>query len=133
MARPQTQVSQSRRTNNTMSRQFQQVVDIIENKRKQARLQQKLGLVQECGNALGALLLAAVPNTHLVDVDLLKRLMGNVVTRESSQEMGATMWTQTCSVCGVGAYGADMEQHDPECAAMALARELGWVQDGVVL
>ncbi len=112
-----------------MSRQFQQVVDIIENKRKQARLQQKLSLVQECGNALGALRIAAIPNTHLVDLDLLKRLMSNAVTRSSTQEMGATVWSVECTVCGVGQYGADMEQHDPDCAAMALGRELGWVKD----
>lgn len=112
-----------------MSKQFQQVVDIIENKRKQARLQQKQSLVQECGNALGALRIAAIPNTHLVDLDLLKRLLGDVVERVSDQQMGATVWTMTCRVCGVGKYGADMEQHDPNCAAMALGRELGWVAD----
>ena len=113
-----------------MSRQFQQVVDIIENKRKQARLQQKLSLVQECGNALGALRIAAIPNTHLVDLDLLKRMLGNIVTRSSThrREMGVTLWIQTCTVCGVGKDGADMEEHDPACAAMALGRELGWVK-----
>lgn len=113
-----------------MINEFGQVVAMIENKRKQARLQQKKALVQHCGNALAALRVAAIPNTHLVDLDLLKRLMANVVTRESTQEMGATVWTQTCTVCGVGQYGGDMEQHDPNCAAMALARELGWVSDG---
>ncbi len=107
--------------------QYDQVVAIIENKRKQARMQQKKGLVAECGNALAALRLQAIPNTHPVNIDLLKRLMKNSVSSQATQEMGATAHTITCTICGGGEYGANEEKHEDGCAGMELARELGWV------
>lgn len=72
------------------------------------------------------------PLTYQIDVELLKRLMANVVERTVKKHMGVNLWTQTCCVCGGGRHGADLEQHLDGCAAMAVARELGWVGEGEI-